>query len=197
MSTRTPLPTVNERDTENVSSLGVRVDSPGGARQQPLQSGPPAPSTLKGKDLIDFNLRVVLVFSHTSHGDGRQEVTSRTGRSGARCRNSIASCADEQPHIGNYRLLKTIGKGNFAKVKLARHILTGRENKKLIFITQNHIKYKHYRRFGIFFCLLLIGCGCFNNCQEQIFIFNNNLFVAIKIIDKTQLNPTSLQKPLS
>ncbi|XP_064427712.1 MAP/microtubule affinity-regulating kinase 3 isoform X2 [Mirounga angustirostris] len=83
--------------------------------------------------------------AHTSHGDGRQEVTSRTGRSGARCRNSIASCADEQPHIGNYRLLKTIGKGNFAKVKLARHILTGRE-------------------------------------------------VAIKIIDKTQLNPTSLQK---
>uniref|UniRef100_A0A8C1U9L8 non-specific serine/threonine protein kinase n=1 Tax=Cyprinus carpio TaxID=7962 RepID=A0A8C1U9L8_CYPCA len=64
---------------------------------------------------------------------------------GARCRNSIASCSDEQAHIGNYRLLKTIGKGNFAKVKLARHILTGRE-------------------------------------------------VAIKIIDKTQLNPTSLQK---
>ncbi|XP_060037101.1 MAP/microtubule affinity-regulating kinase 3 isoform X8 [Erinaceus europaeus] len=102
MSTRTPLPTVNERDTEN----------------------------------------------HTSHGEGRQEVTSRSGRSGARCRNSIASCAEEQPHIGNYRLLKTIGKGNFAKVKLARHILTGRE-------------------------------------------------VAIKIIDKTQLNPTSLQKIVS
>nr|AAH84772.1 LOC495312 protein [Xenopus laevis] len=99
MSTRTPLPTVNERDTEN----------------------------------------------HTSHGDGRQDVPSRSGRQGARSRNSIASCADEQPHIGNYRLLKTIGKGNFAKVKLARHILTGRE-------------------------------------------------VAIKIIDKTQLNPTSLQK---
>ncbi|XP_072539090.1 MAP/microtubule affinity-regulating kinase 3 isoform X15 [Salminus brasiliensis] len=99
MSTRTPLPTVNERDTEN----------------------------------------------HTSHSDGRNEATTRPSRSGARCRNSIASCADEQPHIGNYRLLKTIGKGNFAKVKLARHILTGRE-------------------------------------------------VAIKIIDKTQLNPTSLQK---
>uniref|UniRef100_A0A673TA97 Serine/threonine-protein kinase SIK3 n=1 Tax=Suricata suricatta TaxID=37032 RepID=A0A673TA97_SURSU len=61
-----------------------------------------------------------------------------------RCRNSITS-ADEQPHIGNYRLQKTIGKGNFAKVKLARHVLTGRE-------------------------------------------------VAVKIIDKTQLNPTSLQK---
>uniref|UniRef100_G3TX69 non-specific serine/threonine protein kinase n=1 Tax=Loxodonta africana TaxID=9785 RepID=G3TX69_LOXAF len=64
---------------------------------------------------------------------------------GARCRNSIASCPEEQPHVGNYRLLRTIGKGNFAKVKLARHILTGRE-------------------------------------------------VAIKIIDKTQLNPSSLQK---
>ncbi|KAL6111039.1 mark1 [Pungitius sinensis] len=55
------------------------------------------------------------------------------------------AAADEPPHVGNYRLLKTIGKGNFAKVKLAKHTLTGRE-------------------------------------------------VAIKIIDKTQLNPTSLQK---
>uniref|UniRef100_A0A8D3DZH2 MAP/microtubule affinity-regulating kinase 3 n=1 Tax=Scophthalmus maximus TaxID=52904 RepID=A0A8D3DZH2_SCOMX len=52
---------------------------------------------------------------------------------------------EESPHVGNYRLMKTIGKGNFAKVKLARHIGTGRE-------------------------------------------------VAVKIIDKTQLNPTSLQK---
>ncbi|XP_053164769.1 serine/threonine-protein kinase MARK1 isoform X6 [Hemicordylus capensis] len=62
-----------------------------------------------------------------------------------RCRNSITSTNEDHPHIGNYRLLKTIGKGNFAKVKLARHVLTGRE-------------------------------------------------VAVKIIDKTQLNPTSLQK---
>ncbi|XP_065563709.1 MAP/microtubule affinity-regulating kinase 3-like isoform X3 [Artemia franciscana] len=51
----------------------------------------------------------------------------------------------EEPHIGKYRLLKTIGKGNFAKVKLAKHIPTGKE-------------------------------------------------VAIKIIDKTQLNQGSLQK---
>ncbi|CAF0793378.1 unnamed protein product [Adineta steineri] len=50
-----------------------------------------------------------------------------------------------EPHIGKYRFSKTIGKGNFAKVKLARHLPTGRE-------------------------------------------------VAIKIIDKAQLNPTSLQK---
>ena len=68
-----------------------------------------------------------------------------------------------EPHIGKYRFIKvgcrraartctdrlslvqTIGKGNFAKVKLAKHIPTSRE-------------------------------------------------VAIKIIDKAQLNPTSLQK---
>uniref|UniRef100_A0A671LUR9 MAP/microtubule affinity-regulating kinase 3 n=1 Tax=Sinocyclocheilus anshuiensis TaxID=1608454 RepID=A0A671LUR9_9TELE len=87
------------------------------------------------------------VKTHASLSASRSEKGSGwSSRSlGARCRNSIASCTDEQPHIGNYRLLKTIGKGNFAKVKLARHILTGRE-------------------------------------------------VAIKIIDKTQLNPTSLQK---
>ncbi|XP_077394493.1 MAP/microtubule affinity-regulating kinase 3a isoform X12 [Festucalex cinctus] len=98
MSTKTPLPTVNEKATE----------------------------------------------SHTSsHSNGRQEVGSvRSSRSGVRSRSSDEP---QQPHVGNYRLLKTIGKGNFAKVKLARHILTGRE-------------------------------------------------VAIKIIDKTQLNPNSLQK---
>uniref|UniRef100_A0A4W5PG03 non-specific serine/threonine protein kinase n=1 Tax=Hucho hucho TaxID=62062 RepID=A0A4W5PG03_9TELE len=60
----------------------------------------------------------------TPHHNGRQEVTTRSVRSGVRTRNSGV---DEQPHVGNYRLLKTIGKGNFAKVKLARHILTGRE----------------------------------------------------------------------
>ncbi|KAM4617545.1 serine/threonine-protein kinase MARK2 isoform 4-T5 [Discoglossus pictus] len=77
--------------------------------------------------------------SKTSSGGGSSKPSM------LRCRNSIATTADEQPHIGNYRLLKTIGKGNFAKVKLARHVLTGKE-------------------------------------------------VAVKIIDKTQLNSSSLQK---
>ncbi|KAF4090299.1 hypothetical protein AMELA_G00050250 [Ameiurus melas] len=100
MSTKTALPSVNERKTEH----------------------------------------------HTSNGHGRMEGASRSVRSGGRNRNSGSSGSEDQnPHIGNYRLLKTIGKGNFAKVKLGRHILTGRE-------------------------------------------------VAVKIIDKTQLNPTSLQK---
>uniref|UniRef100_A0A8C9ZKF3 non-specific serine/threonine protein kinase n=1 Tax=Sander lucioperca TaxID=283035 RepID=A0A8C9ZKF3_SANLU len=55
--------------------------------------------------------------------------TKSSGRSSMpRCRNSVATTTtDDQPHIGNYRLLKTIGKGNFAKVKLARHVLTGKE----------------------------------------------------------------------
>ena len=40
----------------------------------------------------------------------------------------LLSTGDE-PHIGKYRLLKTIGKGNFAKVKLAKHLPTGKEVK--------------------------------------------------------------------
>ncbi|KAJ8707973.1 hypothetical protein PYW08_010339 [Mythimna loreyi] len=67
------------------------------------------------------------------------------GTSGGSARVSSRSRASEEPHIGKYKLLKTIGKGNFAKVKLAKHVPTGKE-------------------------------------------------VAIKIIDKTQLNPGSLQK---
>uniref|UniRef100_A0A8C2K7Q1 non-specific serine/threonine protein kinase n=1 Tax=Cyprinus carpio TaxID=7962 RepID=A0A8C2K7Q1_CYPCA len=47
--------------------------------------------------------------------------------SSGRNRNSGSGLDDVHPLIGNYRLLKTIGKGNFAKVKLARHILTGSE----------------------------------------------------------------------
>ncbi|XP_058269146.1 MAP/microtubule affinity-regulating kinase 4 isoform X1 [Hemibagrus wyckioides] len=96
---------------------------------------------------IEDGVRYSWLCEHVSLSASRSDKGSAwSNRSlGARCRNSIASLSDEHPHIGNYRLLKTIGKGNFAKVKLARHILTGRE-------------------------------------------------VAIKIIDKTQLNPTSLQK---
>ncbi|XP_074862016.1 serine/threonine-protein kinase MARK2 isoform X9 [Carettochelys insculpta] len=75
---------------------------------------------------------------------GHTESKASSKSNMLRGRNSATS-TDEQPHIGNYRLLKTIGKGNFAKVKLARHVLTGKE-------------------------------------------------VAVKIIDKTQLNSSSLQK---
>ncbi len=48
--------------------------------------------------------------------------TTRTTRTSAnRTRNA------DEPHIGKYRLIKTIGKGNFAKVKLAKHELIGKE----------------------------------------------------------------------
>nr|XP_058935040.1 serine/threonine-protein kinase MARK2-like [Kogia breviceps] len=38
-----------------------------------------------------------------------------------------ANCADKEAHIDDYEILHTIGEGSFAKVKLARHILTGRQ----------------------------------------------------------------------
>jgi len=47
----------------------------------------------------------------TGGGSGRVYSRSRT----------------DEPHIGKYKLLKTIGKGNFAKVKLAKHVLTDKE----------------------------------------------------------------------
>ncbi|KAK7866585.1 hypothetical protein R5R35_010425 [Gryllus longicercus] len=75
---------------------------------------------------------------HVSNTQGGESASS-AGRVSSRSRTS------DEPHIGKYKLLKTIGKGNFAKVKLAKHVPTGKE-------------------------------------------------VAIKIIDKTQLNPGSLQK---
>lgn len=38
-----------------------------------------------------------------------------------------AISADEEVHTDNYEILHTIGEGNFSKVKLAWHILTGTE----------------------------------------------------------------------
>ncbi|XP_061922019.1 serine/threonine-protein kinase MARK2 isoform X12 [Entelurus aequoreus] len=91
---------------------------------------------------MSTRIPLVQVIENSAGQDSK--VSGRSSMS--RCRNSISTTtSDDQPHIGNYRLLKTIGKGNFAKVKLARHVLTGKE-------------------------------------------------VAVKIIDKTQLNSSSLQK---
>lgn len=76
-------------------------------------------------DPFGSGLMGLLSPQHTSHSNGRQELSgTRSARTGVRTRGSDEP---QQPHVGNYRLLKTIGKGNFAKVKLARHILTGRE----------------------------------------------------------------------
>lgn len=91
---------------------------------------------------------------HSHHGHSRSTRTTGSssrgnrnddGHSSTRSSRNRATSGGDDVYIGKYKLIKTIGKGNFAKVKLAKHLPTGRE-------------------------------------------------VAIKIIDKTQLNPTSLQK---
>ncbi len=87
---------------------------------------------------------------HHNHHHQQSTSSSTTNQSKANPNMSNKSSSNrtrnaDDPHIGKYRLIKTIGKGNFAKVKLARHELIGKE-------------------------------------------------VAIKIIDKTQLNQGSLQK---
>ncbi|KFB50199.1 AGAP012064-PA-like protein [Anopheles sinensis] len=74
-----------------------------------------------------------------------QDVKRDKGSPNMQMRGTPARWRSGEEHIGKYKLLKTIGKGNFAKVKLAKHVPTNKE-------------------------------------------------VAIKIIDKTQLNPSSLQK---
>ncbi|VDK85701.1 unnamed protein product [Litomosoides sigmodontis] len=81
--------------------------------------------------------------SHHGTGGGFHGAHRSSNLSAARVQSRSRTTDD--PHIGKYKLLKTIGKGNFAKVKLAKHIPTGIE-------------------------------------------------VAIKIIDKTALNPGSLHK---
>lgn len=83
--------------------------------------------------------------SHYQHSSGTNHRIGMSSSTSSRTHQSGRTRGLEEPRIGKYKLLKTIGKGNFAKVKLAKHIPTGVE-------------------------------------------------VAIKIIDKTALNQSSLQK---
>lgn len=62
--------------------------------------------------------------SSTGGGGGGGGSSASTG---LMSRGSSRSRSSEEPHIGKYKLLKTIGKGNFAKVKLAKHVPTGKE----------------------------------------------------------------------
>ncbi|XP_060660672.1 MAP/microtubule affinity-regulating kinase 3 isoform X14 [Drosophila nasuta] len=98
--------------------------------------GPVAPSVNKN-----------VLSTHSAHASAiKQRTSSAKGSPNLQMRSSAPMrWRATEEHIGKYKLIKTIGKGNFAKVKLAKHLPTGKE-------------------------------------------------VAIKIIDKTQLNPGSLQK---
>jgi len=40
---------------------------------------------------------------------------------------AISRLGRDDPSVGKYKLIKTIGKGNFAKVKLAKHVPTDKE----------------------------------------------------------------------
>ena len=45
----------------------------------------------------------------------------------AKSRARTGTSSGDDVYVGKYKLIKTIGKGNFAKVKLAKHLPTGRE----------------------------------------------------------------------
>ncbi len=63
----------------------------------------------------DKSITVYFVFLQSTDDNANPRIMSSRSRS------------SDEPHIGKYRLIKTIGKGNFAKVKLAKHVPTGRE----------------------------------------------------------------------
>lgn len=86
-----------------------------------------------------------------------QIVIFQSGEGGSSARVSSRRTGEE-PHIGKYRLLKTIGKGNFAKVKLAKHIPTGKEVRKSDFNYLFIKKIIFYQTFK----LLTIICDFFS-----------------------------------
>ncbi|XP_064542510.1 serine/threonine-protein kinase MARK2 isoform X17 [Drosophila montana] len=100
-----------------------------------------------GAGAVTSSVNKNVLSTHSAHASAiKQRTASAKGSPNLQMRSSAPMrWRATEEHIGKYKLIKTIGKGNFAKVKLAKHLPTGKE-------------------------------------------------VAIKIIDKTQLNPGSLQK---
>ena len=79
--------------------------------------------------------------------------------------------------VGFYEIIRTLGKGNFAVVKLARHKVT----KTQVSISAI-ILWLVFKDLKIFYYFLTFTI--------YLFFFQ----VAIKIIDKTRLNPSNLEK---
>lgn len=64
--------------------------------------------------------------STSTHNSSGNNNTNNTGHSKASLQNTAhRPLWKDRPHVGRYSLIRTIGKGNFAKVKLAQHLTTG------------------------------------------------------------------------
>ena len=71
-------------------------------------------------------LIVILVFRQVPDGHSSSSASSRTPR------NRASTSNQEEVHIGKYRLIKTIGKGNFAKVKTSETCANGKRGKQTL-----------------------------------------------------------------
>ncbi|KAM7539542.1 hypothetical protein Aperf_G00000022482 [Anoplocephala perfoliata] len=157
MSAGMTLPPMNEKFSKAPEPEGALSSSVAPSTQSPSST-----ATSTTTDSESSNTTTTVVDSRCANGTGNSSghpqrssaghaasdsFATRSSSSGAVLPSSIPPqiVTNNQPQIGKYRLIRTIGKGNFAKVKLACHVITGKE-------------------------------------------------VAIKIIDKTQLSPSSRQK---
>ena len=149
-STRSPLPTVAENPPDRVQRGKVRRREEGGEGGgggggtprnafESVTTGTWTREANKGAGDRDAEnaivvcpvgaplnkmRRGVLSFLFQAAGGSTSHASSSSSNSGRRFSRSHHG---DEVYIGNYKLIKTIGKGNFAKVKLARHVLTGVE----------------------------------------------------------------------
>ncbi|VDO05542.1 unnamed protein product [Rodentolepis nana] len=151
MSAGMTLPPLNEKFSNT-------PDPEGAVASAAVPSSSQTPSTTTS----ETSNTTTVTNSRYANGNGNSSGTSQRSSSSRAASDSFATrssssnatvpssvpshiATNDQPQIGKYKFIRTIGKGNFAKVKLACHVITGKE-------------------------------------------------VAIKIIDKTQLSPSSRQK---
>ncbi|OON13562.1 hypothetical protein X801_10661, partial [Opisthorchis viverrini] len=126
-TTTTPNPSVSPYAHTNIMSGGTHNYSP-------------TPASVGTNDFhLKHNGTTSAKSNVVNGGTSTHGTKSNSSSSGSR------PLWKERPHVGRYSLIRTIGKGNFAKVKLAQHLTTGMQ-------------------------------------------------VAVKVIDKTLLNHSSMQK---
>ena len=136
----------NKIKTEIIDNASVKnSSSPNSSSNSSSNSTSAADSTLRISEKPKQTSFHHNTITHQLHQLTGEKIVASTDDRTNRSRDGITRFKNSNHHLRNYHMIKTIGRGNFAKVKLALHELTGHK-------------------------------------------------VAIKIINKTQLDQISLQK---
>ena len=128
----------------------------------PNTASPYAPNPSSSVNTNDFHSKhngTASVKPSTINGSSPSSKYNRSSTTGG----SSRPLWKERPHVGRYSLIRTIGKGNFAKVKLAQHLTTGMQVS-FLFFSKHTLSFIYPRKQYITW--RIVPCSCVDHGQR-------------------------------